>query len=133
MYLLGDLLENDQDTTFSCTSDKHCSDAVKTWTCDIPSNSTINFTIPGNSTISGVCYGKLSEWRTLAWIGGALCCALFAGVLIILPESPAFLVSAGKEAEARRVLVRVRDSPIEVERDMAQARHGLEALPASPA
>ena len=28
----------------------------------------------GTAAIDGVCHGKLAEWRTLAYIGGALCC-----------------------------------------------------------
>jgi len=64
--------------------------------------------------------GKLADWRTIAYIGAGLSAALLVAVVLILPETPAFLVAQGKEEEARRILTKVRDTPAEVERDMAQ-------------
>ncbi|KAL1523320.1 hypothetical protein AB1Y20_018266 [Prymnesium parvum] len=114
VYLLGDMLAHRQQTIFACnfsTSHDQCRDVVSDWQC-----------VHGASPSADVCYANLSEWRALAFIGAGLSCALFLGVLLLVPETPAHLVSSGRLEEARRVLSRVRDSPMEVEREFEQLK-----------
>ena len=102
VYIVGEIVQTQQDTVFLCTDDgdtqKNCSYIVTAWSCN-------------EAATPPVCQGKLSDWRLIAFIGAGVACALLMCVLLLLPETPTFLVNNGKDAEARRVLSGLRDSP----------------------
>jgi MFS family permease len=117
VYVVGDIFQKQQNTIFPCvgTQYNNCSYIVAAWTCNA-------------ETAVPVCEGKLTEWRLISFIGAGIACVLLVCVILLLPETPAFLVKNGKEAEARRVLAGVRDSPEEVERDLAALSASAMAL-----
>jgi SP family sugar:H+ symporter-like MFS transporter len=68
-------------------------------------------------------WGHFAAWRWMFWVGTVPALALFAGALLI-PESPRYLVSAGKLDQAAAVFRRLgADAAAEVE----EVRRSLEA------
>ncbi|XP_043710104.1 polyol transporter 5-like [Telopea speciosissima] len=74
--------------------------------------------------ISNYCFARLPEhlsWRLMLGVGGIPSVLLAFGILI-LPESPRWLVIQGQLGEARRVLIKTCDSKEEAEFRLAEIK-----------
>ncbi|MEX1139097.1 MAG: sugar porter family MFS transporter [Bacteroidota bacterium] len=82
----------------------------------------VNYFIAG---LGGPEWNVESGWR---WMFGSetLPAMLFLGLLIVIPESPRWLLRVGREEEARRILGRVRNGG-EIETEMGEIRQSLSA------
>ncbi|MEU5577452.1 sugar porter family MFS transporter [Streptomyces huasconensis] len=71
--------------------------------------------------------GKLAGLEAWQWMLGVMVVpALLYGLLsFIIPESPRFLVSAGRHAEAKKVLGEVEGHAIDLDARVAEIEHGL--------
>jgi sugar porter (SP) family MFS transporter len=71
--------------------------------------------------------GKLAGLEAWQWMLGVMVVpALLYGLLsFIIPESPRFLVSAGRHAEAKKVLGEVEGHAIDLDGRVAEIEHGL--------
>ncbi len=71
--------------------------------------------------------GKLAGLEAWQWMLGVMVIpALLYGLLsFIIPESPRFLVSAGRHAEAKKVLGEVEGHAIDLDARVAEIEHGL--------
>lgn len=105
VYLLGDLLQTPQQTVFACNvtldATPPSSQCPKSMTCGA----------------SGQCETHLAPWRLLAFIGAGLAGVLLLCALLVLPETPAFLVRKGRARAARKVLGRLRSSDQEADEE----------------
>ena len=87
-----------------CAEDAPCENIDASWTCNID---------------AGSCEGAMSPWHTIMLIAAVIASFTLVVGNLVLPKTPTFLASKGKLDEAKAVLERLRDTPKEVETDMA--------------
>lgn len=79
----------------------------------------------------------MMDWYYICFFGAASCFVNVIIALPMLPESPTFLVVQGRKEEAKEILMRLRGSEIDIEREVKElellnqredGRHGWMAL-----
>jgi len=61
---------------------------------------------------------KFADWPLIAWVGAVVAAAYFVLTVFLLPESPKWLVSKGKVAEARVNLTNLRGGDFDVDSEI---------------
>ncbi|MCT4479156.1 sugar porter family MFS transporter [Peribacillus frigoritolerans] len=74
--------------------------------------------------IVGASFSASGSWRIMLGIG-IIPAAIFTFGMLISPESPRWLMAAGKEDRARKVLMKLRGTKQEVEDEISDINHSL--------
>ncbi|MBO0998473.1 sugar porter family MFS transporter [Bacillus sp. SD075] len=74
--------------------------------------------------IVGASFSASGSWRIMLGIG-IIPAAIFTFGMLISPESPRWLMAAGKEERARKVLMKLRGTKHEVEDEISDINHSL--------
>ena len=142
-YLLGILATADQTTAIECTvpmgvdeqqgestqdpsiclndgktiTDTECDDFVSGWDCKASNTSA--------TMMVGYCTGELPHWRFLAWVASLVAGLLFT-LILLMPESPPWLLKVNQEKRARRALMFLRSqSDLHVDFEIKELERSL--------